>query len=221
MAKHKKPSSVLMLQMSIHHDLLSLSHNSWRTFLPFLRAQCLFLHADTRLPNGFEQLIIDAVMHQQQQHNQPDPLRALQNCWQQFLHQQQPQQQAHHHPHQRQRQPSNITKWQSAQQPQQQCQQRMPPVSWGCFSSIQLDQVPFWQSWLLRVAVGLRTRVVHQPYGDQALFVRKSTLKELNVSGRQRLQSLPCAHHRQAPRSCYAPRTASTSHALQTLMVTE
>jgi hypothetical protein len=43
-------------------------------------------------------------------------------------------------------------------------------------------QVPLWQSWLLQVAVGLRTRVVHQPYGDQALFVRKSTLQELGVS---------------------------------------
>lgn len=44
-----------------------------------------------------------------------------------------------------------------------------------------MSQVPLWQSWLLRVAVELRTRLLHQPYGDQALFVRKSTLQELDV----------------------------------------
>lgn len=31
--------------------------------------------------------------------------------------------------------------------------------------------------------MGLRTRVLHQPYGDQALFVRKSTLQQLKVRG--------------------------------------
>lgn len=51
-------------------------------------------------------------------------------------------------------------------------------------------QVPLWQSWLLQVAVGLRTRVVHQPYGDQGLFVRKSTLQELGVSTPQSGHSL-------------------------------
>lgn len=53
-------------------------------------------------------------------------------------------------------------------------------------------QVPHWQAWLLRMAVELRTRVARQPYGDQALFARKSTLQELNVSSKVGPALVPC-----------------------------
>jgi hypothetical protein len=51
-------------------------------------------------------------------------------------------------------------------------------------------QVPAWQSWLLQAAVELRTTLLHQPYGDQALFVRRSTLQALNVSADRQCQDL-------------------------------
>lgn len=43
-------------------------------------------------------------------------------------------------------------------------------------------QVPRWQSWLVQTGVALRTRLCNMPYGDQALFVRKSALQTLHVS---------------------------------------
>ena len=44
---------------------------------------------------------------------------------------------------------------------------------WGAFESIQLDE-PGAAAWLLRRAVGLRTRWRHLPYGDQGIFVQRS-----------------------------------------------
>lgn len=37
-------------------------------------------------------------------------------------------------------------------------------------------------AWLLQAGVALRTRALHRPYGDQALFVRRRCLEQLQVS---------------------------------------
>ncbi|KAK9811265.1 hypothetical protein WJX72_000876 [[Myrmecia] bisecta] len=52
------------------------------------------------------------------------------------------------------------------------------PALWGCFETIQIDS-PGWQMHLLHAAVSLRTRILHQPYGDQAIFVRANTFSAL------------------------------------------
>ncbi|CAL8463187.1 g2721 [Coccomyxa elongata] len=49
---------------------------------------------------------------------------------------------------------------------------------WGCFSTIQLDK-PGLRSALLRATVSLRTRLLHLPYGDQAIFVRGQAFREI------------------------------------------
>lgn len=54
-------------------------------------------------------------------------------------------------------------------------QQGNQPV-WGCFSTIQTDLRPP-LAWLLNLGVGLRTRLLHQPYGDQGIFVRRDCLE--------------------------------------------
>ena len=64
---------------------------------------------------------------------------------------------------------------QQQQHEQQQQQPRRPPRNaprqWGCFESIAIDGPPL-TAWVLRHAVALRTRLLHQPYGDQGVFVR-------------------------------------------------
>lgn len=43
-------------------------------------------------------------------------------------------------------------------------------------------QIPWWQSWLVEVGVGLRTVVLRLPYGDQALFVDRKALEAVQVN---------------------------------------
>ena len=40
-------------------------------------------------------------------------------------------------------------------------------------------QLPQWQTGLLRGAVALRTRLLHKPYGDQGVFVRRTALERV------------------------------------------
>ncbi|EIE21367.1 hypothetical protein COCSUDRAFT_66848 [Coccomyxa subellipsoidea C-169] len=49
---------------------------------------------------------------------------------------------------------------------------------WGCFSTIQLDKFGV-RSALLQATVALRTRLLHMPYGDQAIFVRGHAFREI------------------------------------------
>lgn len=102
--------------------------------------QCLFLHADTMLPAGFGQLITDAVSardkrlllpspppQQQQLVGFPGPLQALHDSWQRLW-----------------GQPQQNNSCASAKQPAQQefqSERAQQSAVWGCFSSIQLDQV--------------------------------------------------------------------------------
>lgn len=52
------------------------------------------------------------------------------------------------------------------------------PCRWGCFESIQLDhEGNGLRGWLLRHGVGWRTRLMHSPYGDQAIFVERDTVR--------------------------------------------
>jgi hypothetical protein len=44
-----------------------------------------------------------------------------------------------------------------------------------------LLQLPSWQAQVLQVGVGLRTKVLKLPYGDQGLIIHKSTLEKLKV----------------------------------------
>lgn len=106
--------------------------------------QCLFLHADTQLPVGFEQLISSAVAHRQQKTTpagRPAPLHVLYDCWQYLWHQQSGQQQQ---PCERRESAAAIRVGrrrlvQHQHQPQPASGQQA--VCWGCFNSIQLDQV--------------------------------------------------------------------------------
>mmetsp|Transcript_34196 Transcript_34196/g.75841 ORF Transcript_34196/g.75841 Transcript_34196/m.75841 type:complete len:207 (+) Transcript_34196:269-889(+) len=50
---------------------------------------------------------------------------------------------------------------------------------WGCFSTIHTEFSHTLLGRVLSLGVGLRTRMQHTPYGDQAIFVRRSTLKDL------------------------------------------
>jgi len=45
------------------------------------------------------------------------------------------------------------------------------PHKWGCFESIQLAGNTGWVAAVLRKGVAFRTRLLHMPYGDQAIFV--------------------------------------------------
>lgn len=106
------------------------------TCCPLLCCQCLFLHADTQLPDGFEQLMAHAVAQQQQQQQvggQPNPLHALHRCWQHIWKQQPLEQQPI----------APVTQKGCRLQQQQKSQAAWSHqrASWGCFSSIQLDQV--------------------------------------------------------------------------------
>lgn len=56
--------------------------------------------------------------------------------------------------------------------------QRSPPARWGCFSTIRTELSGL-QGALLSQGVALRTRLFHQPYGDQAIFVERSALEQL------------------------------------------
>jgi hypothetical protein len=117
-----------------------LAYHPPSTCLHVVALQCLFLHADTALPSGFGQLITDAVSardklqlpppppSQQQLVQLPGPLQAVHSSWQ-WLWGQQPQ---HYLPCASRKQPS--------QQVLQSGATHQPAV-WGCFSSIQLDQV--------------------------------------------------------------------------------
>lgn len=80
-------------------------------------------------------------------------------------------------------------------------------VVWDASLTVVCLQVPAWQSWLLQMAVELRTRFLHQPYGDQALFVRRDTLRDLNVSAGCCCELL----------LCFMPQTATpgTRHTAQ------
>jgi len=49
---------------------------------------------------------------------------------------------------------------------------------WGCFRSIQIDADPV-TAWLVQHAVALRTCLLHRPYGDQALFMRRATFDKV------------------------------------------
>ena len=56
-------------------------------------------------------------------------------------------------------------------------QRHRRPAQWGAFESIAVDG-PQLTAWLLRHAVALRTRLRHLPYGDQAIFVRRTTFND-------------------------------------------
>ncbi|KAL6761000.1 nucleotide-diphospho-sugar transferase [Haematococcus lacustris] len=58
-------------------------------------------------------------------------------------------------------------------------QQQEAGANWGCFATICTEFDNSWQGWLLRTGVGLRTRLLHQPYGDQALFVSRAWLDKM------------------------------------------
>lgn len=49
---------------------------------------------------------------------------------------------------------------------------------WGCFRTITLDRTD-WGARVVRLSVTLRTRFMHLPYGDQALFVQTQTFRRL------------------------------------------
>lgn len=49
---------------------------------------------------------------------------------------------------------------------------------WGCFESIQLDGQPSsLRAWLVHNGVRWRTHAFGAPYGDQAIFVERSTFR--------------------------------------------
>jgi rSAM/selenodomain-associated transferase 2 len=56
-----------------------------------------------------------------------------------------------------------------------------PLSSWGCFRSIDIasNGVNPLFAFLMKQSVALRTSVFHKPYGDQALFIRKTTFCEI------------------------------------------
>ena len=52
---------------------------------------------------------------------------------------------------------------------------------WGCFRSIDISLRPRnpLASFLINQAVALRTKLLHKPYGDQCIFVKRKTFLEL------------------------------------------
>ncbi|KAK9867715.1 hypothetical protein WJX84_009981 [Apatococcus fuscideae] len=50
--------------------------------------------------------------------------------------------------------------------------------SWGAFETIRLD-APGWQSSFLQATVRLRSRFLHLPYGDQAIFVERDLFRRV------------------------------------------
>lgn len=58
------------------------------------------------------------------------------------------------------------------------------PAKWGCFSTIQTEFSDTLEGRILSFGVGLRTRVMGLPYGDQAMFVERRTLEEVRAGGR-------------------------------------
>mmetsp|Transcript_10477 Transcript_10477/g.31454 ORF Transcript_10477/g.31454 Transcript_10477/m.31454 type:complete len:248 (+) Transcript_10477:387-1130(+) len=59
------------------------------------------------------------------------------------------------------------------------CWRRPKPVCWGAFSTIQTDFRDTLRGQVLSMGVMLRTRLLNCPYGDQAMFVERQTLKDL------------------------------------------
>lgn len=56
---------------------------------------------------------------------------------------------------------------------------QMPSLLWGCFETIDADIPDGLRRCILKQAVKARTRWRHMPYGDQALFVKASLIREL------------------------------------------
>ncbi|MEW5302547.1 MAG: hypothetical protein WDW36_005322 [Sanguina aurantia] len=50
---------------------------------------------------------------------------------------------------------------------------------WGCFKTITTPLESSVHRWLVTSGVEYRTRLLHQPYGDQAIFVQRSSLEQL------------------------------------------
>lgn len=71
-------------------------------------------------------------------------------------------------------------------------------------------QVPQWQAALVGAAVALRTWLLRRPYGDQALFVHRRTLEELEVCLHAATRACSIAFPKPSPpvlllRGCMSP----------------
>lgn len=89
-------------------------------------------------------------------------------------------------------------------------------TGWAVTGSAAL-QVPHWQSWLTEQGVALRTQLLRLPYGDQAIFVSKQALQELQV--RPRMQAwhiLPACVSTAQPCLSHQPWS---SHWIMTVMI--
>ncbi|GAX76959.1 hypothetical protein CEUSTIGMA_g4406.t1 [Chlamydomonas eustigma] len=153
----------------------------------------LFLHADSQLPPGYSSLLRDAVMCSQLPPGYSSSLRDAVTYSQQLLTVPQDREaiaviaakdecsvtdaeNAKCRAHQA---PASQSHFPASQSHLQLWQPSAVVGRWGCFKTIQAAEFKdTLQGKLLSFGVELRTRLLHKPYGDQALFVQKQTLEK-------------------------------------------